>query len=88
MKSVAYLTIVKAWRSFDPEKSNNPFAYFTQAIKHAFWQYVSQEKKQRIVRDELLLDNGELPSDRYMEAYEEEQQTKKNGDEESDGEEA
>ena len=27
---------LKYWRSFNPEKSKNAFAYFTQVIKHGF----------------------------------------------------
>ena len=72
MKSSAVLNVVRAWRSFDLEKYDNPFAYFTQAIKHNFWQYASQEKKHRLNRDELLISIGELPSDAYMEDYEKE----------------
>lgn len=74
MKAVAVMNVVRAWRSFDPEKSNNPFAYFTQAVKHTFWQYVSQEKKHRLNRDALLIEMGELPSDAYLEDYEKEKQ--------------
>jgi len=73
MKSVAVANVVRAWRSFDLEKYNNPFAYFTQAIKHTFWQYVSQEKKHRLNRDAILISQGELPSDAYMEDYYKEQ---------------
>ena len=72
MKSVAVTNVVRAWRSFDLERYNNPFAYFTQAIKHTFWQYVSQEKKHRLNRDAILISQGELPSDAYMEDYEKE----------------
>jgi hypothetical protein len=69
MKAMAVMNVVRAWRSFNPEKSNNPFAYFTQAVKHTFWQYVSQEKKHRLNRDALLIDMGELPSDAFLEDY-------------------
>ena len=69
MKASAVVNVVRAWRSFDLEKYNNPFAYFTQAIKHNFWQYVSQEKKHRLNRDELLISIGELPSETYLEDY-------------------
>ena len=72
MKAVAVANVVRAWRSFDLERFNNPFAYFTQAIKHTFWQYVHQEKKHRLNRDALLISIGELPSDAYMEEYEKE----------------
>jgi DNA-directed RNA polymerase specialized sigma subunit len=34
--STAYLDLLKYWRSFDPEKSKNAFAYYTEIIKKAF----------------------------------------------------
>ena len=91
MKSSAVLNVVRAWKSFDLEKYDNPFAYFTQAIKHNFWQYASQEKKHRLNRDALLIDMGELPSDAYMEDYEKEieeqrlEQEKKSTDNNDEG---
>ena len=32
----ALMDVVKYWRSFDPEKSKYPFAYYTQMIKNGF----------------------------------------------------
>ena len=36
--------------NFNPEKSNNPFAYFTQIIYYAFLRRIAKEKKQSHVR--------------------------------------
>lgn len=36
--------------NFDPEKSNNPFAYFTQIIYYAFLQRIQKEKKQAYIK--------------------------------------
>ena len=36
--------------NFDPEKSNNPFAYFTQIIYFAFLQRIQKEKKQQYIK--------------------------------------
>jgi DNA-directed RNA polymerase specialized sigma24 family protein len=72
MQAFANLTVVKVWKSFNPDRGNNPFAYFTQVIRHAFYQYLNHEKKQREVKDELLIDIGELPSFTYMENYRDE----------------
>ena len=66
MQGWAMLQLVKTWRSFKPEKSNNPFAFFTQCIKHSFIQFLNQEKKQRDVRDVLLVDNGLSPSHTFQ----------------------
>ena len=37
-------------KNFDPEKSNNPFAYFTQIIYYAFIRRIQKEKKQLYVK--------------------------------------
>jgi DNA-directed RNA polymerase specialized sigma24 family protein len=36
--------------NFDPEKSQNPFAYFTQIIWYAFLRRIAKEKKQMYIR--------------------------------------
>lgn len=69
MEAYALMTVCKVWNSFNPEKSNNPFAYFTQTIKRAFWQYLHQEERHRDIRDEMLMQEGELPSHTYMDKY-------------------
>jgi len=40
--------------NFDPEKSKNPFAYFTQIIYFAFVRRIQKEKKQVIIKQKLL----------------------------------
>ena len=40
--------------NFDPEKSSNPFAYFTQVIWFAFIRRIQKEKKQTYVRHKVL----------------------------------
>ena len=40
--------------NFDPEKSKNPFAYFTQIIYYAFLRRISQEKKQLEIKNKIL----------------------------------
>jgi DNA-directed RNA polymerase specialized sigma24 family protein len=62
MQSYAMLMLVRTWRSFDPEKGSNPFAFFTQCIKHSFIQYLNQEKRQRNIKDQMLVDLGMTPS--------------------------
>lgn len=36
--------------NFDPEKSNNPFSYFTQIIYYAFLRRIEREKKQSYIK--------------------------------------
>ena len=40
--------------NFNPEKSNNPFAYFTQIIYYAFLRRITKEKKQTHVRNKII----------------------------------
>ena len=42
--------------NFDPNRSSNPFAYFTQIIYYAFIRKIQKEKKQSIVKNKLILD--------------------------------
>lgn len=65
MQAYALMMLVRTWNSFDPSKSNNPFAFFTQCIKNSFIQYLNKEKYQRDVRDALLVDQGLNPSYGY-----------------------
>lgn len=49
--------------NFDPAKSSNPFAYFTQIAYFAFLRRIETEKKQSYIRGKLL---DELPLDELM----------------------
>src|SRR6056300_1372604 len=40
--------------NFDPEKSQNPFAYFTQIIYYAFLRRIQKEKKQLYTKYKLM----------------------------------
>jgi len=70
MRAYALMMLVRTWNSFNPEKSDNPFAFYTQCIKNSFIQYLNQEKRQRNIRDELLVDQGLSPSYTYQMEYE------------------
>ncbi len=67
MEGFALMTLCKVWKGFDSTKSNNPFAYFTQCIKNAFFQYDNGERKQRDIKDEIRISNGQNPSFNYAE---------------------
>ena len=41
-------------KNFNPEKSNNPFAYFTQIIYYAFLRRIAKEKKQTHVKNKII----------------------------------
>ena len=67
------------FRNFDPDKSKNPFAYFTQIIYFAFLRRIQKEKKQLYVKykatemygilDEFEMLEGEDGSSRQFELY-------------------
>ena len=44
--------------NFDPNKSTNPFAYFTQIIYYAFIRRIQKEKKQTLVKQKLIANAG------------------------------
>lgn len=66
MQAYALLMLVRTWKSFDPAKSNNPFAYYTQSIKNSFKQYLNRESPHSILRDKLLIQQGLNPSYGYQ----------------------
>jgi len=43
--------------NFNPEKSKNPFAYFTQIIYYAFLRRIQKEKKQLYIKHKALEDS-------------------------------
>ena len=53
--------------SFDPEKSNNPFAYFTQIVWHSFIHRIQKEKKQQYIKyksmNNMIIDNEHFIGD-------------------------
>ena len=44
--------------NFDPEKSRNPFAYFTQIIHYAFLRRIQKEKKQLEIKTKIIEKTG------------------------------
>ena len=44
--------------NFDPEKSSNPFAYFTQIIHYAFLRRIQKEKKQLEIKTKIIEKSG------------------------------
>ena len=45
-------------KNFDPEKSSNPFAYFTQIIHYAFLRRIQKEKRQMDIRTKIIERSG------------------------------
>lgn len=62
MKCQALLQLSYVGLKFDESKSQNPFAYYTTAVKNAFTRIVNLEKKNQNLRDDILEMNGLNPS--------------------------
>jgi len=48
--------------NFNPERSSNPFAYFTQIIYYAFIRRIQKEKKQTLIKGKIIMD---MPFDEF-----------------------
>ena len=57
---------VRYIHNFNPEKSKNPFAYFTQIIYYAFLRRITKEKKQQSIKQKII-DNDTLKTHDVME---------------------
>lgn len=57
----AILTCVKYVKSFDPDKSNNPFSYITMILQNAFFQRAEKEKRfntsKKISMEKFMMEN-------------------------------
>ena len=59
MKSEAIFTCIKYLKNFNPEKSQNPFAYITQICSNAFIAYITKQKKHSNIKNKLF-ENQEM----------------------------
>jgi len=62
MRSQALLQLSQIGLQFDESKSQNPFAYYTAAIDNSFTRILNIEKKNQMIRDDLLIEIGSNPS--------------------------
>lgn len=68
--SVAVTSCCAAIFKFNPEKSNNPFAFFTTCIRHSCFQYLKKHYNQTNIKNKLKVDNGLNPDYSYADAME------------------
>ena len=54
-------------KNFNPEKSKNPFAYFTQIIYYAFLRRIAKEKKQTTIKEKIVQNIDDTRSYELME---------------------
>lgn len=69
MVSYAAVNLYANWHKFDPEQTDQPFSYFTTAAYRSFLQVIADEKKQRDIRDVLLVEAGSNPSFSFQEQF-------------------
>jgi hypothetical protein len=62
MRSTALLQLAQIGLQFDESKSENPFAYYTAAVTNSFTRVLNLEKKNQIIRDDILEEAGLMPS--------------------------
>jgi len=65
-----YENCLMYFENFDPAKSKNPFAYFTQVIWYAFLRRIQKEKKQMYVKYKATEQMGILDEYELMELEE------------------
>lgn len=61
----AILMFVKNWKQYNPERGGQAFSYFTSFVMNAARQKLNSEKRQRKIRDKLLVSIGLDPSDSF-----------------------
>ena len=71
MVASAVVNLCANWHKFNPEKQENPnpFSYYTTACYRSFLSYLDAERKERDIRDELLIEAGANPSFNYSDRH-------------------
>lgn len=62
MISDALTNLCRGGLQFDETRSSNPFSFYTTTILRCFYGYLNREKRQRNIRDELLIESGQSAS--------------------------
>ena len=62
MRGQALLQLSYIGLQFNEQKSDNPFAYYTAAVNNSFTRVLNLEKRNQTIRDDILIEQGHLPS--------------------------
>ena len=62
MRGQALLQLSYIGLQFNEQKSDNPFAYYTAAVNNSFTRVLNLEKRNQMIRDDILIEQGHLPS--------------------------
>lgn len=72
MRGAALLQLSAVGLKFNEAKSNNPFAYYTAAVNNSFTGVLNQERRNQNIRDDILVEQGHMPSYTRQLAHEDE----------------
>ena len=72
MRGQALVQLAQIGLQFNEAKSDNPFAYYTAAVNNSFTRVLNIEKRNQTIRDDILIEQGHLPSFTRQIAHEEE----------------
>jgi len=84
MRGMALVQLSYIGLQFNEDKSDNPFAYYTAVITNSFRKVLLLEKKNQGIRDDILVEQGHLPSYTRQLKHEEEVRELRAEAEESD----
>ena len=62
MRGQALVQLSQIGLQFDESKSDNPFAYYTAVVNNSFTRVLNIEKRNQTIRDDILIDQGHMPS--------------------------
>jgi hypothetical protein len=62
MRGTALVQLAQIGLQFNEAKSQNPFAYYTATVNNSFTRVLNLEKRNQTIRDDILIEQGHLPS--------------------------
>jgi|TARA_B110000971_G_C20015738_1_gene503856 hypothetical protein len=62
MRGQALVQLSQIGLQFNESKSDNPFAYYTAVVNNSFTRVLNIEKRNQNIRDDILIEQGHLPS--------------------------
>lgn len=71
MRGQALVQLSQIGLQFNEAKSDNPFAYYTATVNNSFTRVLNLEKRNQTIRDDILIEQGHLPSYSRQLAHEE-----------------
>lgn len=70
MKSQSLLQLIQVGLKFDESRSQNPFSYYTTTMTNSFTGIFHKEKRVQTIRDDILIMQGQNPSNTRLTEHE------------------